>query len=135
VSETGLPGPYLIKLDVQGAEAQALAGASRTLTDTHAVVVETMLEDFSSIHEVLAHNSFDLFDITDLKYTASGVLGWFYAVYLHSRHRELRPAAYWQPSDNADVIANQEWRRDHVRSWIAAALERHRAGEWPSRLE
>jgi FkbM family methyltransferase len=39
----GLAGPYLIKVDVQGAELQVLAGAQRTLGQTEAVILEVTL--------------------------------------------------------------------------------------------
>ena len=39
-SDRNLKGPYLIKVDVQGAELQVLAGASRTLQQTEAVILE-----------------------------------------------------------------------------------------------
>jgi len=42
-AEKNLPGPYLIKLDVQGAELQVLAGASRTLQHTEVVMLEGTL--------------------------------------------------------------------------------------------
>jgi len=39
-AEKNLSGPFLIKLDVQGAELQVLAGATRTLRETEAVILE-----------------------------------------------------------------------------------------------
>lgn len=42
-SEKNLKGPYLIKVDVQGAELQVLAGAQRTLQQTEAIILEVLL--------------------------------------------------------------------------------------------
>jgi FkbM family methyltransferase len=42
-AEKKLGGPYLIKVDVQGAELLVLAGAQQTLEETEAVVLETTL--------------------------------------------------------------------------------------------
>jgi hypothetical protein len=39
-AERNLAGPYLLKVDVQGAELQVLAGARRTLEQTEAVLLE-----------------------------------------------------------------------------------------------
>jgi FkbM family methyltransferase len=42
-AEKSLKGPYLIKVDVQGAELQVLAGAQGTLDETEAVLLEIAL--------------------------------------------------------------------------------------------
>jgi FkbM family methyltransferase len=42
-AEKNFWGPYLIKVDVQGAELQVLAGAQRTLLETEAVILEVTL--------------------------------------------------------------------------------------------
>jgi len=44
--ERNLRGPFLIKVDVQGAEIQVLAGAKRTLQETEAVILEVSLFGF-----------------------------------------------------------------------------------------
>jgi len=43
VEQYGLEPPYVIKLDIQGYEVEALAGAEQTLKDTIAVIAETSL--------------------------------------------------------------------------------------------
>lgn len=131
VAETALPGPHLLKLDVQGAEVSALAGGRDALADTAAVVIEILVEDFTAIHQTLTQNDFTLFDLTDIQYVGSGTLGWFYAVYVKSRYSALRPVAHWDPSQNDLAIAMQVERRETLQNEIWAALDRHRAGEWP----
>ena len=131
VEETAPRSPYLLKLDVQGAEASILAGASRTLARTDAVVVEVLVEDFAAIHQALALNDFVLFDVSGARHADSGALAWFYAVYIKSRHAALRPAAHWDAARNDEVLAAQAQRRELIQNEIWAALDRHRAGEWP----
>lgn len=45
-AKRNLAGPYLIKVDVQGAELEVLAGATRTLEEAEAVVLEVSLFGF-----------------------------------------------------------------------------------------
>jgi FkbM family methyltransferase len=130
VEETALPGPYLLKLDIQGGEAAALAGGPRTLALTDAVVVEIVIEDFAAIHAALDRAGFRLFDLVDLNYSSDHALAWFYAIYLSERHAGLRPVAHWDPRHNEAMLEVQAKRRAMVHSDIAASLERFRAGEW-----
>jgi FkbM family methyltransferase len=46
LDEKGLSGPYLLKVDVQGAELEVLAGAERTLRDAELVVLEVSFFKF-----------------------------------------------------------------------------------------
>ena len=73
---------------------------------------------------------FDLFDLTELAYVQSGVLGWLYPVYLHARHRDLRPVELWDPAANDAALEGQRQHRLGVEQFIAGALARLRAGEW-----
>ena len=131
IEETALPGPYLLKLDVQGAEASILAGARNALADTDTVMIEIQVEDFAAIHQELAQNDFVLFDLSHLIFGTSGTLAWFYAIYVKSRHAGLRAAAYWDVAQNREVIALQMVHRETAQNEIWAALDRHRAGGWP----
>jgi FkbM family methyltransferase len=111
VAELRLPGPHLLKLDVQGAEVAALAGAPRTLTDTNLVIVEVLLEDFAAIHRTLDTAGFELFDATELNRGGDHGLAWFYPVYSHRRLKLAGAGAFWSPDRLAEVIAVQERRR------------------------
>jgi FkbM family methyltransferase len=71
----GWSGPFLIKVDVQGAEIEALSGAARTLERTDAVVLEATLfrtfEGAPTIDEVLSFlkgRGFALYDAFDFNY-------------------------------------------------------------------
>jgi len=130
VAETGAPAPYLLKLDIQGGEAAALAGARATLAQTEAVAIEIMIEDFAEIHRLLSDSDFVLFDLSQLNYTFNA-LAWFYAVYAKSRHAALRPARYWPAERTDDNIALQVQHREGVQNQIWASLDRHAAGKWP----
>jgi FkbM family methyltransferase len=56
--ERNLSGPFLIKVDVQGAELQVVAGAKRVLQETEAVILEISLFEFwigsPQFYEVIA---------------------------------------------------------------------------------
>ena len=58
VSERSLPGPYLVKADVEGAELRVLEGATRTLEQTDLVMLEVNLFEFlpgqPQLHDVVA---------------------------------------------------------------------------------
>jgi FkbM family methyltransferase len=131
VTETLLPGPYLVKLDLQGGEADALRGAKRTLRNTEVVLIEVQLEDFRAIHEVLDASGFLLFDLSDLNYSPAGSLAWFYATYVAERRRELLRVPLWAPEAGAQIIAKQDERRNDMRRYVAESLQRYRTGGWP----
>ena len=126
-SELQLKPPYLLKLDVQGAEAQALRGARRVLAETSAVICEADIADFQSINTELAAAGFDLYDITVMRRLADQTLGWFYPVYLSQRLSHLRPRRFWQEASNETVIQQQIQRRQQILARLANVLPQIRA--------
>jgi FkbM family methyltransferase len=75
VTERGAVGPYLLKLDVQGAELDALQGAERVLADCELLVIEVSFFKFfhggPECADVLAYmrgRGFVPYDIVGLQY-------------------------------------------------------------------
>ncbi|MET0342847.1 MAG: FkbM family methyltransferase [Polyangiales bacterium] len=71
----GLKGPYLIKVDVQGAELDVLRGATRTLRETALVLLEVSLLEFfeggpvmADVLAFMAEQEFCAYDLCDLSY-------------------------------------------------------------------
>jgi FkbM family methyltransferase len=74
-AEKNLPGPYLIKLDVQGAELQVLAGAASTLQQTEVVILEANLfgtmiggPQFHDVVHFMKQSGFVAYDLFPVNY-------------------------------------------------------------------
>ncbi|MGE3333495.1 MAG: FkbM family methyltransferase [Rhodospirillaceae bacterium] len=122
-----LRAPYLLKLDIQGAEELALRGGARFLRDTDVVICEADARDFDTLHRLISDAGFDLFDIADLHRLQDNRLGWFYPIYLSRRHNGLRTTQVWDPAENDRVIQAQVERRKQVLEANEAYLARYRA--------
>lgn len=114
VSELDLKPPFLIKMDVQGAEAKVLRGARRVLAETLAIVSEVDVADLQAINGEAVSAGFDLYDITDLSRVKDDDLGWLYTCYISKRLEHLKPREFWEEKDHAAVVAAQERRRARV---------------------
>ncbi len=67
--ERNLPGPYLIKVDVDGNELDVLAGATGILQQTEYVIVEvTLFGQMYDIIHFMKSQGFAAYDIVDLGY-------------------------------------------------------------------
>lgn len=70
-----LPHPYILKIDVEGAELDVLHGATEMLAHTEAIVIETPVvlrkdgaSSFGEIVSFLTQKGFAIFDIAEMSY-------------------------------------------------------------------
>jgi FkbM family methyltransferase len=127
VAELDATPPYLLKLDVQGAEVQALRGARNVLAKTNVVICEADIADFHAINSELLAAGFDLYDITMLQRLNDGTLGWFYPLYLSRRLANLKPRRFWEGDSNEALIKQQTRRRQQILDWLDQMLPQIRA--------
>ena len=117
-----LSPPFLLKLDIQGAELAALKGARETLKDTELVICEIDLADFHGLDRAMGESEFSLFDVTDMRRTSDGSLGWFYAVYLNRKKDGIRGRTLWDPALDQAVTDAQRKRREQILDYNARVL-------------
>lgn len=68
VRESGLSGPYLLKIDTDGHELEVLAGAEQTLRESAIVIIEAPLHTLTERAAAVEAAGLRLFDIIDLAY-------------------------------------------------------------------
>lgn len=122
-----LEPPYLIKLDIQGAEVAALRGAKTVLGDTSVVICEADIADFHAIDRALVDAGFHLFDLTQINRVADHSLAWFYPVYINRKHRGLLRRALWDTAENEQRAQQQVERRRTIHEWHEKVLPQIRA--------
>jgi FkbM family methyltransferase len=128
VKELALKPPFLLKLDVQGAEKAALVGAHDVLENSNVVICEADIDDFHDINDTLVEAGFGLYDITALSRVQDGTLGWFYPVYINRNLDDLRPHSFWDAKDNDAIIGIQVERRKNILKSNSEILNRLRYG-------
>ena len=127
VAELGLEPPFMLVIDVQGAEADVLDGAPETLARTDAVILEVDIDDFAALHGRLDETGFRLFELTQFNRMPDQTLGWFYPVYVKSRFLpQGARRAFWEPARTEEVIQAQRDRRREVLAWLEKELPRLR---------
>ena len=124
--ELALAPPFLLKLDVQGAEEAALMGAREVLKNTSVVICEADVDDFQSLNKILLDAGFGLYDLSNIARIQDGTLGWFYPVYINRALDVVRPTAFWDSKQNDAVIEVQIERRNAILQSNAKILDRIR---------
>jgi FkbM family methyltransferase len=124
--QLALQPPFLLKLDVQGAESEVLRGAEQLLKQTQVVICEADMDDFQAVNRIMLERDFILFDVTDLKRVGDGFLGWFYPVYISRSLDSLRPRSFWDSDRNEAIIQDQIARRTAILKANAEMLARIR---------
>lgn len=126
VAEKRAGGPYLLKLDVQGAELEVLRGGEETLKKTEYVILETSLfaayDNVPLLHDVIAFmaaRGFVSYDILGLLYRPlDGALcqadvcfvkenGMFRKERAYRRHVVLTPPDSCSPFENSPLAETQ----------------------------
>ena len=123
VHQFALQPPFLIKLDIQGAELAVLKGARETLKKTDVIICEIDLADFHHLDLVMREEKFSLFDMTELRRLADQSLSWFYPIYLSQRRDNIRTHTLWDPSLDQTITDMQRKRREQVLEYNAHVLQ------------
>lgn len=124
--ELALQPPFLLKLDIQGAEREVLKGGANLLKHTHVVICEADVDDFGDINDILIRSGFVLYDATALQRIADGTLGWFHPIYVSKALDFVLPKSFWRAEDNDAIVRTQFERRAMVLKWNAEVLARYR---------
>jgi FkbM family methyltransferase len=101
-AERKLEGPYVLKVDVQGAELDVLNGAAHVLEDTEVIVLEVSLFGFlksaPSVYDVFTYmkeRGFCLYDILSMEYRPlDGALGQVDMAFVKEEGR-FRKEPFW----------------------------------------
>jgi len=123
VRQCAVQPPFLIKLDIQGAEVAVLKGARETLKETDVVICEIDLAEFHHLDLVMREESFSLFDMTELRRLPDQSLSWFYPIYLNRRLDRIRSRTLWDPSMDQAAMEMQRKRREQVLEYNAHILQ------------
>jgi FkbM family methyltransferase len=129
VEQLGLKPPYLLKLDVQGAEAGVLRGARRVLEQTDIVICEADMNDFQSLNSLLVEAGLELFDLIELHRIDDNLLGWFHPVYASRRIASIKSATLWNSRHSDQIIQKQAERRAFLQQINAQILAEMGPGE------
>ena len=121
--ERNLPGPYLIKVDVDGQELDVLAGATQILQQTEYITVEVcLLAQMYDIIHFMKSQGFVAYDIVDLGYRPSdGALWQVDMAFVKEFGQFRRDTSYVaQQQDVASVNSYLQTYRENLIAYIEA---------------
>ena len=121
LAEVGAQPPYLLKLDVQGAELDVLAGATAALRQTSLLVLEVSFfeffqggPDFAAVVERMAAEGFAFYDVLGLSYRPlDGALAQADVLFVPFDSPLRAHSLYASPDQRADQDAR--FRAEHER--------------------
>ena len=121
--ERNLPGPYLIKVDVDGQELDVLAGATQILQQTEYIIVEVCL--FAQMYEIIhfmKSQGFVGYDIVDLGYRPSDGALWQVDMAFVKEFGQFRKDTSYvaQQQDVASVNSYLQTYRENLIAYIEA---------------
>ena len=127
LSEAGAQPPYLIKLDVQGAELDVLAGATAALRQTSLLVLEVSFfeffaagPDFAAVVERMVTLGFALYDVLGLSYRPlDGALAQADVLFVPFDSPLRAHRLYASPDQRADQDAR--FRSEHERRRVGGS--------------
>lgn len=122
--EYGLSGPYFIKVDVQGAELEVMAGAQQVLSQTEVVILETSLfqffvggPQFYDIVSIMKTCRFVAYDVFGLQYRLlDGALSQVDLLFVREegifRQQHIYATREQRASQDASFVASRRRRID-----------------------
>lgn len=105
VRNANLPGPFLLKIDVDGAEINVLEGAKEALTRTGVAVIESTL--FGQIHDVIdfmQKSGFVVYDILEPLYRPLDGALWQVDLVFIPKDSPLRVSCEYASSEQMKVL-------------------------------
>lgn len=97
--------PYLLKIDVDGAELAIIAGAKKTLESCSIVIIEAHVDNFLLRSHAIEERGFSLFDIVDFCYYDDR-LAQFDLIFINTQMIDDRKLGIYQDGFNIEKWVN-----------------------------